>query len=178
MIWIILISLLILLLLWILLIPVIILICTERNRYMLNLPGIVKLAVVPSGDFFHIRGWIFFIPFRYHPFRERSSRRRKREKDQVTVKPVRKKRAGKPSVGIRMGLDMLRSIRIRKLALDMDTDDFVLNAWLIPVFSAVNTENIQLRANFTGTLSFFLDLRIRLGSMLWNFIRYKIRSIY
>ncbi|HDS07532.1 MAG TPA: hypothetical protein ENO05_07885 [Bacteroides sp.] len=178
----ILISLFVLFITWILLVPVILFLHTESNSYMVSLPGIFRVAVVPSDELFHIRGRAFFIPFRYHPFRQR---RRKKKKETVKAKetekpakPAKKRWTGKTAGGIRLGIDLLRSVRIRRLYLDMDTDDFMLNAWLVPVFSLVNSDHIQLKANFTGNMSLLLDLRIRLGSMLYTFIRYKIRSIY
>ncbi len=175
----ILISLLILFILWILLVPVILFIHTDSNRYLVSLPGIVKVSLVPSEELFHIRIWIFFIPFRYHPFREsRKKKKEKKERKPESGKPAKRRRIGKPAGGIRMGIDLLRTVRIRRLYLDVDTDDFMLNAWMVPVFSAINSENIQLSANFTGNLSLLLDMRIRLGSVLYTFIRYKIRSIY
>jgi len=70
--------------------------------------------------------------------------------------------------------DWIRLFRIRKLHLDLDTDDTIMNAWLVPVFSIVNTQNIQVRVNFEGISSLTLDLRTRLGSLLWIFIRTNI----
>jgi len=169
----ILISLVVLFITWILLVPVILFLHTESNRYMVSLPGIFRVAVVPSEELFHIRGRALFIPFRYHPFRQ-SKRKRKKEK----IKTKETEKPAKPAGSIRLGIDLLRSVRIRRLYLDMDTDDFILNAWLVPVFSLVNSDHIQLKANFTGNMSLLLDLRIRLGSVLYTFIRYKIRSIY
>ena len=58
MVWIIIISFLLALLLWLLLGPVILFLNTEAKRYHLALPGIIKLAVVPTEEIFHIRGWI------------------------------------------------------------------------------------------------------------------------
>ena len=66
-----------------------------------------------------------------------------------------------------------RAFRIKKLKVDIDTDDFTLNAWLIPVFSAVNSENIHLQVNFTGRQFLLLDLRITLGTFLWHMIKTK-----
>ena len=62
--------------------------------------------------------------------------------------------------------------------LDIDTDDFMLNAWLVPAFSFINSENIQMRVNFHGTSSLVLDLRTRLGLLLWTVIRNKYRSFF
>ncbi len=76
-----------------------------------------------------------------------------------------------------MGKNLLHAFRIRKLHLNIDTDDYALNAWLIPVFSAVNSENIRLQANFEGDASMQLDLRTRLGALLWAFLLTKYNSM-
>jgi len=69
----------------------------------------------------------------------------------------------------------MRAFRIRRLEADIDTDDFTMNAWLVPVFSAVNQENIRLQVNFEGHQSLLLDLRVTLGALLWSIIRTKYR---
>lgn len=71
----------------------------------------------------------------------------------------------------------LRSFRIRKLEADIDTDDFTLNAWLVPVFSAVNGERIHLQVNFEGHQSLLLDMRVTLGALLWNIMKAKYKII-
>lgn len=171
MIWYIIISLFVALLLWILLGPVIIFLNTGTRRYLLALPGIFKAVVVPSTDVFYIRVWIFFIPFRFNPFQGKTEKRKEKPR-----KPGRKWRLKKLAGGKQIISDVVRSIRIRKLSLDIDTDDFMLNAWLVPVFSLVNSGDIQMRVNFEGTSSLLLELRTRLGSLLWIVIKNKYRS--
>ena len=173
MIWYVLISLLILLLLWILVAPVIILLDTANNRYLLALPGIFKAMVVPSEHLFHIRGRILFIPFTYNPFLRKPDKKKKDKKDEESTK---KRRPKKIFRDLKLVIHILGSLRIRKLKLDIDTDDFILNAWLIPVFSIVDSENIQMRANFEGHASMLLDLRIRIGTILWIYIMNRIKS--
>lgn len=156
-------------LMWLLLVPVILYTNTDRNRYFLTLPGIFKAVVVPAGGLFHIRGWIFFIPFKYNPFEPR----KKKEKH----KPRKKKKSLWRSGNFRTMQGALRAFRIRRLEADIDTDDFTMNAWLVPVFSAVNEENICLRVNFEGHQSLLLDLRVTLGVLLWNIVKTKYRYI-
>ncbi|KPL09192.1 MAG: hypothetical protein AMS26_23190 [Bacteroides sp. SM23_62] len=167
------ISFLVAFLLWILLGPIILFLNTDTNRYFLVLPGIFKATVVPSTELFHIRGWIFFIPYKYDPF-QRKKGKRKRETDQKGRKWGLVKLRG----GLQMLADTTHSFRIRKLHLDLDTDDFMLNAWLVPIFSFVNSDNIRMRVNFEGTSSLLLDLRTRLGSLLWIVIKHKYKSFF
>ncbi len=168
MIWYILILMLLIFLFWIMLMPVILYTNTDRNRYLLTLPGIFRVVVVPDDGLFHIRGWIFFIPFKFNPFVQR---KRKRER-----KPRKKKKALWRRTGnLRTMRGALRAFRIRRLEADIDTDDFTMNAWLVPVFSAVNEDNICLRVNFEGHQSLLLDLRVTLGALLLNIIKAKYK---
>jgi len=165
MIWYILLILLVLLLLWILLGPVILHINTDRDRYQLMLPGVVKASVVFKEGLFQIKGWIFFIPFRFHPFRMKG----KKKKDKASGK---RKKPRKKSGGIRLLKGVPGAFRVKKLHVDVDTDDFMMNAWLVPAFSAVNNgSNVQMQVNFEGHLFLDLDLRTRMGSLAWVFIK-------
>ena len=174
MIWIILISVLIFLLVWILVAPVIIFLDTDNKRYLLILPGIIKVMLVPSEYLFHIRGRIFFIPYTYNFFLRKKG---KKKKEKVTEKSTEKRKLNKIFRQFKMAVHMLCSFRIRKLELDIDTEDIMLNAWLIPAFSMVNSENIQLRANFKGHTSLILDLRIRIGTLIWVYFMNRIKSL-
>ena len=161
MIWYLLILLFGLLLLWIMLGPVIIFLDTGSNQYRISLPGVITLMVVLAEGQILIRGWIFFVPFKFDPFKKR---RQKKKKDPAkAVKKKSKKRSG----SIRVVRKIVAAFRIRKLLLDIDTDDMILNAWLVPVFSMVNSEDIQMQVNFQGNGYLHLDLRTRIGAILW-----------
>lgn len=176
MIWVILISLLAILLFllaWILAVPLIIYLDTDKNRYYVSVPVVFKASFVPANEFFFLRFRIFFIPFKWDPFSMKTEKEKRKKKPD---KPVKKGKSLRVSSGLRFARKMLGAFTIKKLRLDIDTDDFTVNAWLIPVFSAINRENIQLRANFEGYSSLLLDLRISIGTLLWVFIRNKIKS--
>lgn len=168
MIWYILISLLLIFLLWLLLVPVILYTNTRRNRYLLTLPGIFRVLVVPDNGLFYIRAWILFIPFKFNPFKPKKKKKKE--------KPRKKKKFKLRSGNLRMMKGALRAFRIRKLEANIDTDDFTMNAWLVPAFTMVNGENIRLQVNFEGHQSLLLDLRITLGAMLWMIIKTKYKS--
>jgi len=124
--------------------------------------------VVPKDGLFHIRGWILFIPFKFNPFKPKKKKERE--------KPRSKKKIKWRSGNVRMMRGALRAFRIKRLEADIDTDDFTLNAWLVPAFSMVNGENIRLQVNFEGHQSLLLDLRITLGALLWIIITTKYKS--
>ncbi len=165
-------------LLWILLGPVIISLDTDINRYRMALPGIVHAAVVPAEDLFHIRGRIFFIPFKVHPFSPKQKKVSNSEGRGEKKKSRQKEKPNSLSEGMKLGRNILGSFRIRRMNLDIDTDDFLLNAWLLPAFSAVNSERIHMQVNFQGNASLMLDVRTRLGALAWAFIKTKYQSLF
>ncbi len=67
--------------------------------------------------------------------------------------------------------NIIAAFRIRKLYLDIDTEDFLFNAWLVPVFSMVNSDQIRMQVNFQGNATLHLDLRTRIGAILWIFLK-------
>jgi hypothetical protein len=169
MIWYTLIILLIIFLTWILLGPVILRLNSDRNQYQLMLPGIIKASVVPSQDLIHIKGWIFFVPFRLDLSKLKRGRGKKRGEKEEKRRKTRKR-----SGSLRMIRSIPGAFQIRRLWLDLDTDDFMLNVWLIPSFSALNTHrNIQMQVNFEGHIFMDLDLRTRIASLLWIIIKNK-----
>ncbi len=169
MIWYILIILFITLLTWLLLGPVILRLNSDRNQYQLMLPGVIKASVVPSQDLIHIKGWIFFVPFRLDLSNLMRGRGKKRG-----AKDKKRKKTRKRSESLRMIRSIPDAFQVKRLWLDLDTDDFMLNVWLIPSFSALNTHrNIQMQVNFEGHLFVDLDLRTRIASLLWMIIKNK-----
>ena len=157
---------------WILLGPVIIFVNTEKNKYSVGLPGIFKASIVPNEELFIVKGSVFFVPYHFNPFdRKRKKPRKPKEKSSA------KKRSINLKGGWKLGRNVMHAFRIRKLYMDIDTDDFTLNAWLIPAFSAVNSENIRLQSNFEGKASMLLDLRTSFGAVLWAFIKTKYKSL-
>lgn len=164
MIWYILIALFILLLTWILIAPVMMVINTERQQYMFSLPGVLTAYIIYRNDRIYIRGWIFFIPVSIDPMKMR--RRKKRSEEKVERKK-RKKRKSRPSFG-RMISKASRAIRLRRFELDLDTDNFPLNAQLVPLFSLANSnQHINMSVNFEGRLFLHLDVRTRVVAILW-----------
>lgn len=188
MIWYIIIALVFVLLLWILLGPVMLTLDTTRNRYRFILPGVVSVSLVPAAGFFRIHGWIFFVPFRLDPLKMGKSKKRGKKKEKAANRDS-EENAGKSMLkytekkekksGRKKGLKQMkkfrhvtRAIRVRRLELDIDTDDFLLNAWLVPAFVAVNSyENVQLNVNFEGNLSLQMDLRTRVGAVMWRYFQ-------
>jgi len=157
-------ALIFILLIWVLFGPVMLLIDTEKKRYLFTLPGVLSARVISREDLFYIRMWIFFLPFKIDPFKVG---RRPSSSSEITGKE--KKSRSRRISPVRFMQKAGQAIRIRRLDLDLDTDDFPLNARLVPVFSALSGRNRDLRVNFEGKMYLHLDLRTRIAALLWMY---------
>lgn len=135
------------------------------------LPGVVQAGVDLTVGLPYVKGWVFFIPFKFNPFQTKSKKKKKKEKKKTpTLQTL--KTSGKKLGNLQLFKDAIRAFRIRKLTLDIDTDDFMLNAWLIPAFCAVNNgRNVHMQINFEGYMFLDLDLRTRIASLIWILIK-------
>ncbi len=157
------IALILLLLCWILFVPVMVRINSHTGYLGITLPGIFNGYLVPGDERFRIRIWIFFIPIQIDPFKPGKNRRNPKKK------PSRKKRQWFNRLGNgKQFKKVSRAIWIRKLDLDIDTDDVMLNASLVPAFTMINANSrLNMQVNFEGTLYLDLDVRTRLSMLLW-----------
>ena len=163
-------------LLWILFAPLIIRIDSDNQKYSLSLPGIFKALLVPHDELFYIRIWILFIPFKIDPIG------RTRQKGEAKFKKKKKKRNKNFSKLMRVRLmalkELVGSFRLKKMNLNLDTDDFILNSHLVPVFTTINNQDVNLTVNYEGDISLFMVLKNRIASLLWIGMKAVSRKIY
>lgn len=161
------ISLFLVLIIWILFAPIILRVDTNSTYYRIALPGVLTARVVPTEKLFYIRVWLFFIPFRVNPFK---SRKRKKENEKKASVGRKKRNINTKTLLKRLS----NTCKVKMLKMNIDTDDFILNAWLIPAFSTINNrDNILMQVNFEGVQYINLDVRARLSTILWLLIKMK-----
>ena len=155
---------------WILFAPLILKVDTESEDYSVRIPGIIKASVIQDDSEVYMKIRILFVPFRIRPSRFAPTQTKK--------KPKRKRiSTGNLKYRIIAFKDIIRSFRLRNLQINMDTEDFLLNANLVPVLMLAKTDRINLNVNFMDANSLIMDLRNRLANLLWTGIKYKYRTI-
>ena len=58
--------------------------------------------------------------------------------------------------------DVLKTFTVRKLNLDVDTGDFVLNAQLTPVVVLLNQGPAQIQVNYSGRTNLWIEVENQL----------------
>ncbi len=157
-----LITLLIILLLglgWLLVAPIVLKIDTQQDIGYLKWKGIAGLRLLILADDIVLRVQVFFWKKDFYPL----SYSPKSGNTKQESKPVKKK---KTLVSWRKGKRLLQSFTVRTFQLDLDTDDFVQNSYLFPVFYFLSHEGRQLRINYSGHLALKIEVHNRLFSLL------------
>lgn len=143
------------LILSLLLIPIVLFIDTATNQYYMQLPGLATASVEShEEEFIRIKLKLFFLSFYFCPLKNNGPKKTKKTENKVV------KKKGK-SLGFAKGLRVLKSIRVKRLLVDIDTGDCILNAKLYPFFALLNYKIGKFNINFEGKNRFLLHLYSR-----------------
>ncbi len=93
------------------------------------------------------------------------------EEGEAKQRERRPKKGGRPRwLTFRLIRRLLRTFRVHRLRLLLDTDDYVLNAYLFPIFQGFSKGNRQLTINFSGRNELALTVTNRIGKVGWVFL--------
>ena len=73
-------------------------------------------------------------------------------------------------LNLRFASRLLRTFRVHRFRLQLDTGDFARNAYWFPLFRALSKGNRQLFINFQGHNELQVHITNRLGSVAWAFL--------
>lgn len=147
--------------LWILFTPIVLQIDTLRGLYWVQWRGIASLRFNIQDDepILSLRVWFWKKDFRL--LASLSKSRKPNAEKKAKKRKARKKRNWK-----RLGLRLLQSFKVTEFDLKLDTDDYVLNSYLYPVFHLLNSKSLQISINYQGESSLQLQIENRLIRLL------------
>ena len=149
-----------------LLMPIVLFMDTATNQYYLQLPGLAKASIEShEEEFIRIKLKLFFLSFYFFPLKNKGSKKSKKTENKVV------KKSGK-SVDFAKGLQLLKSIRVKRLLVDIDTGDCILNAKLYPVFTFLNYKTGKFNINFEGKNRLALHLYSRPIYLIKSFFNF------
>lgn len=159
------------LLLWL---PIRLDIDTQKQLYKAEWQGIFAFRGQPEES-----GWRWYFKLFFWE-REWKFEKKETKKGPESPKKAPKTQKRGKSFSIRQAIGMvrqvLRAIRLEHLRVNWDTGDFVLNAWLYPVFRAASRGKRQLYINFLGEQELAIRLQTRLGLLAIAALRVFINS--
>ena len=157
-----------------LLMPIHVRINPEVKGLYTHRPGFFRLNIdMESEDLISVMLFVFFVRFSWHPLQ-------KKVKQPVRVKLTKKKRRLDLLTWNRLKFlssvawQSIRKSKVKKLYMDLDTSNVIINANLYPVFELINERpRINLNINYSGNFALTLDVQ----NNLWNVVRVLIWNL-
>lgn len=166
MLWIVFGILLVLFILYLLFVPLDVVINIAKNQYFVRIRGLAKVALEGhEKEFLQIKLNTLFTRFYFYPLRKK----KKEQKKRIETKS-RKRRDFKSN--FKRGLQVIKSFKVKKLMLDIDTDNCIQNAKLYPAFAFLNHHVGTFKVNFEGRVNMVLHLQSRPIIIIKSFINF------
>ncbi|WP_282162697.1 hypothetical protein [Ulvibacterium marinum] len=157
-------TLLFLLIISLLFVPIELYVDTITNEYYFRLRGLIKADIEGhEKELIRIRLNLIFGNFYFYPLRRIGLSQKGK-----TKKNVRKKKGKR--MGIGKVIRLLKTFTIKRLIIDMDTGDSLLNAKLYPVFTFLNHTMGRFSINFQGRNHLVLYIQNRPLNIIKSFV--------
>lgn len=142
---------------------------TEQQVYRAGWRGIISVWGIPEEKRWR---WFYRVFFWEREWIAAANQPGKETAPQKTKKPAaKKKRNFSWSQGKLLMCEIFRAIRLERLRIDWDTGDFILNAWLYPVFRVASGGQRYLNINFKGEQILAFRLFTRPGLLMMAGLR-------
>jgi len=162
MLWAILIVLFVSLVIYLLFASLSVFIDTSTDRYYLDLKGIFRIyAESHESEIIILRLNIFFLNFIFYPLRPNKKKR---------IATNKKQKKSKSHFTFMQGYRILKSCRIKRFFIDVDTGDCIANARLYPAFALLNYRGANFNINFEGRNKLVLHIQNRPIYIIKSFI--------
>lgn len=144
--------------------PIVLFIDTATNQYYLQFWGLAKASIQSDEEeLIRIRLKVFFLNFSFYPLRKSGSKKTRKTKE------VQVKKKGK-RMSFRTGLRLLKTFKVKRLLLNIDTGNCITNAKLYPVFAFLNYKTGGFNINFQGRNQLVLHIQNRPIHIIRSFI--------
>lgn len=146
---------------WILIVPIYLVIDSDRSEYMICQAGVFSVRVYPGRDrILDMKVAGFRVAPVMSPEKEAPHRKAK--------KPTKRSLDSWAYLARRI----IRSFTIERFVIDIDTDDYVLNANLVPLFQFASRGVYSMNVNFSGRNYIGIKIMGRLIKLLWIFLTF------
>lgn len=153
----------VIMLLWVLLAPLSLRIDTYLNEYQIKWRGIGKVEVlfIPEDVVLHLR----IGPYRKDFYALHLIEKEGGKKAPKKAPASEKKRGHK--ISFHMIRRILKSFTIKEFQLEIDTDNYVWNAWLFPLLYAIKPLRHRVSVNFQGRNGIRLFIENKVWKIAW-----------
>lgn len=154
-------------LVWLLIAPIRLVIDSKKGEYWIEWKGIAGARLLPVPGNLLLR---FNILFWRKELDAQQELARRQDKPKNPKKKKGKKSRSKQWLSFqkirRKGIRLLKSCSVKALRLNIDTDDYIINSYLYPIFYLLDRGKKRLSINYEGEAEVLLVVENRLYRML------------
>lgn len=149
---------------YLLLVPINLVVNTNTNEYYIQLKGLLNVSFESDEiKILKIRLNIFFFNYYFYPLIYEIKDKEKKLEKKKMMKINNK-------IEFKTMLKLLKSFKVKKLLVELDTGDCILNAKLFPVFSFLNYYVGNFNINFQGRNQMVFHIQNRPFYIIKSFI--------
>ncbi len=170
------------LLVWLLLAPLYLYIHTGESRYEAGLTGFFKARLVNGKHGLpELKMRVLFYPFRMPLIRLGEDRKKPSKAIKKQKKSKKRSWQGFRKIKLIMKISwkLVRSFRLKKFYLNVDTGNVITNAYLFPVFSVLGGKKYRLSVNYASKNELILRLENNLmtifSHIVVQFIKHQLK---
>ena len=150
---------------YVLVMPISIRIDSHKNHYELNAWYLVSGRIIPHYNDLELRLKVFGFTKSWLLY-DLIVSQRKKPKSRDRKKSTPKNQAlGKAYLS--KGISVLRSTKVRQCRITLDTDNYIWNSYLYPIFYFLNKTRHSFSINFQGENAVVLSLENSIGRIIW-----------
>jgi len=142
--------------------PVVLQVNTPNNHYLLRW-GIVRTQFIPTPNDLFLRIKIAWWHRDFSMLKLMAASKKKSTNPVVQKKSTKRTRS---FLSFKRMKSVIRTFQVRYFHLELDSDDFVTNAYLYPLFRVLSSSTCKLMINFQGRNQCSFEIRNRVASVL------------
>jgi hypothetical protein len=147
--------------------PIILFIDTNTNEYYVQLKGLAKASLEPIKiELLRVKLNVLFMTFYFYPLKYKWIKKKKKAK-----KPFNKQ-----LISFNKITRIIKSFKVKRFLLKIDTGDPIINAKLYPIFSLLNYSVGNFNVNFKNKNQLALHLENRPIDLIKSFINLKHKN--
>jgi hypothetical protein len=142
--------------------PVVLQVNTQKNLYLLRW-GMVQTQFISTPDDLFLRIKIAWWHRDFSILKLMATSKKKLVDSTTQKKPTKRTRS---FLSFKRIKSVIRTFQVRYFHLELDSDDFVTNAYLYPLFRVLSSSTCKLMINFQGRNQCSFEIRNHIASVL------------
>jgi len=160
-------------LIWLLITPIRLIIDSSQNKYFIQWIGLGRIALIATKEewFFRLKIGFWKKKIGFQSIVDEWTKEDKTKEDKKIPTTNKKKKKSSFFKSMEKVRQVLKSFNVKTFKVDIDTDNYYLNALLIPAFQVLNKNNQhRIAINFRNQNNVLVNIENRLIKIIYSIL--------